>query len=200
MPCAISAEHEARLLASIYHSSHSAQWVELRARRLQQWAAPLPPFLSQLCAGLVQAGLFSAEQPPNHVLINAYERAEGIAPHSDGPSYLPTVATLSLGSSCPMRYSVLYGREGPGEAGGQLLGELLLRPCSLVVTRGLLYTQYAHCIPEAAESALAQGALLWNAEAAQAEPGSLAVREATRVSITMRHKLCERVEEEQQQS
>ena len=38
-------------------------------------------------------------------LINEYEVGEGIMPHTDGPCYLPRVATLSLGGACHMQFS-----------------------------------------------------------------------------------------------
>jgi hypothetical protein len=45
VPDAVGAAHAAALLAAIDDASHADVWVELRARRLQQWAAPLPAFL-----------------------------------------------------------------------------------------------------------------------------------------------------------
>lgn len=36
---------------------------------------------------------------PNHCLVNEYHPGDGILPHTDGPAYVPTVATLSLESN-----------------------------------------------------------------------------------------------------
>ena len=185
---AVSESHAASLLAAVDDASHEPLWVELRGRRLQRWAAPLPPFLARLAEGLVAAGVFEAGRAPNDVLVNDYAAGEGIAPHTDGPSYDPCVATLSLGAPALMRYSVLFGREGPGERGGQAVGALVLQPRSLVITSGELFTRYAHGIPEgvgaldlAEEARACGGGRLWTGEAE-----GVLERDARRVSITLR--------------
>lgn len=193
---AISPLHEVALLEAIDDVSHKHVWVELRARRLQQWAAPLPSFLDRLANDLVSLGIFTKDYKPNHILINAYEPDEGIAAHTDGPSYYPTVATLSLGSDCVMRYSVLHGREKEHEKGGQLIGEVILERGSLVVTSGVLYTEYAHSIPEKEEVVSVSKMNLWKRKNEPSEDdvknndseSILVNRLDRRVSITMRHK------------
>ena len=190
---AISPLHEVALLEAIDDASHKHVWVELRARRLQQWAAPLPSFLDRLANDLVSLGIFTKDYKPNHILINAYEPDEGIAAHTDGPSYYPTVATLSLGSDCVMRYSVLHGREKEHEKGGQLIGEVILERRSLVVTSGVLYTEYAHSIPEKEEVVSVSKMNLWKRknedDVKNNDSDSILVnRLDRRVSITMRHK------------
>ncbi len=176
-------------------------WVELRGRRLQQWGGqplpasagggvdgfcPLPPFLASIAASL--RVFFPSTNPPNHVLVNDYALGEGILAHTDGPRYHPCVATLSLGDSSVMRFSVLFGREREGEQGGQVLGELLLEGCSLVVTREECYTQYAHSIAEESESVLGS---VWNAAllSSRVAPGDRFQREGRRLSLTFRHVL-----------
>lgn len=78
---------EQRLLTDIHASR--AKWVQLSGRRLQNHggvvhakgliSAPLPHWLQQLVQRLAQStGMFAAESPPNHVLINAYKPGEGI--------------------------------------------------------------------------------------------------------------------------
>lgn len=190
---AISPLHEVALLEAIDDASHKHVWVELRARSLQQWAAPLPSFLDRLANDLVSLGIFTKDYKPNHILINAYEPDEGIAAHTDGPSYYPTVATLSLGSDCVMRYSVLHGREKEHEKGGQLIGEVILERRSLVVTSGVLYTEYAHSIPEKEEVVSVSKMNLWKRknedDVKNNDSDSILVnRLDRRVSITMRHK------------
>ena len=196
---ALAAPDAARLAAAIDAAAAPAQWVELRGRRLLQFggqplpggmrdAAPLPPFLAAIAARLVAAGVFPAAFPPNHVLVNDYACGEGILAHSDGPRYHPVVATLSLLDASVMRFSVLYGREAPGERGGAVVGELLLAAGSLVVTWGELYSRYAHAIAEERESVL--GPHLWNpCEGAQA--GDRFAREGRRLSVTIRHAFVE---------
>lgn len=187
LPDAVSAGHEAALLEAV----QGAPWVTLRHRRLQQWgglpgaggltsAAQLPPFLKSLADGLVSCGLFSALTPPNHVLVNAYEPGEGIDAHTDGPCYAPVVATLSLGDDAVMRYR---GRE----PGAPLIGELVLRKRSLVITQGALYEQFAHEIDRDISTIVGKGAETWNSEAAGAEINDVIHRQSTRISITLRH-------------
>ena len=194
----LDAAAASRLVHAI-DASPSALWVELRGRRLQQHggqplaqggvegAAPLPPHLAGLCARLVDAGIFPAAFPPNHVLVNDYAQDEGILPHSDGPRYHPCVATLSLLDAAVMRFSVLFGREREGERGGQVLGELVLRSGSLVVTWGQLYERYAHAIAEGRANVL--GGSVWNSQQAGACSGDTVERAGRRVSITIRHVL-----------
>jgi len=187
-PDAVSRAHEAALLAAV----GAAPWVALRARRVQQWggapgagglarAAPLPPFLADLAAALVAAGVFSARAPPNHALVNHYAPGEGIDAHTDGPCYAPVVATLSLGDDALMRFRA---RAPPGAP----RGELLLRARSLVVTSGEAYADWAHEI-ERAPARAGERAPLWNADEAAAAPGEEVPRAGTRVSITLRHAL-----------
>ena len=42
---------------------------------------PKKRFVDQVFGGLIEAGVFPPEEPPNHVLINSYTRGQGIAPH-----------------------------------------------------------------------------------------------------------------------
>ena len=56
----------------------------------------MPRFIHQIFGLLIETGIFPEAGPPNHVLINSYNRGQGIAPHQDGPLYEPLVAILSL--------------------------------------------------------------------------------------------------------
>ena len=47
---------------------------------------------------------FGPGQAANHVLVNLYERGEGIMPHEDGPLYYPGACILSLGGPAVMRF------------------------------------------------------------------------------------------------
>lgn len=58
---------------------------------------PLP--LQDLCDALVETGIFASKYKPNHILVNEYQPGQGILPHTDGPVYYPTTATLSIGQS-----------------------------------------------------------------------------------------------------
>jgi len=193
VPHSISPLHEVALLSAIDDISHKHVWVELRARRLQQWASPLPPFLERLATDLVSLGIFPESFKPNHMLINSYEPDEGIAAHTDGPSYFPTVATLSLGDDCVMRYSVLHGREKMNERGGQIIGEVILERRSLIITTDVLYTDYAHSIQEKEDVVSVSREMLWKWKVDNDNDDNVLgdyqiKRQERRVSVTMRHK------------
>jgi alkylated DNA repair protein alkB homolog 6 len=201
IPNSISPLHEIALLSAIDNISNKNSWIELRARRLQQWISPLPPYLERLAEDLVKLNIFEEKYKPNHILINAYEPDEGIAAHTDGPSYFPKVATLSLGSDCVMRYTVLHGREKEEEKGGITIGEVILEQRSLIITSDILYTDYGHCIPENEEVITIQRSNQWlqrqrndtneyakKEEEEKEEKNVTVKRESRRVSITIRHK------------
>lgn len=87
VPDWISHEEEAAVLERVYAvpDSDSAIWVQLKHRRLQKWGGevkapfapePLPSWLLQIGQSLVDAGVFSAEHTPNHVLINGKPRSK----------------------------------------------------------------------------------------------------------------------------
>ena len=64
---------------------------------------PLP--LQEIANQLVVKGVFDEAEPPNHVLLNAYEATQGILPHTDGPSYKSRTATISLGSDVLLKFT-----------------------------------------------------------------------------------------------
>lgn len=85
VPDWISHEEEAAVLERVYAVPDSAIWVQLKHRRLQKWGGevkapfapePLPSWLLQIGQSLVDAGVFSAEHTPNHVLINGKPRSK----------------------------------------------------------------------------------------------------------------------------
>jgi alkylated DNA repair protein alkB homolog 6 len=97
-------EAESMRIVDLIHSvpmNHS-KWVHLKGRSLQCWDGlheNMPCWLSMLCDGLVQSGLFPLEDKPNHVLINRYNCGEGILPHTDGPKYVHRTVILTLSAS-----------------------------------------------------------------------------------------------------
>ena len=194
-PNAVTPEHENELLRLF----DMAPWQKLRTRSLQQYggqpsaaglenASPLPRFLSALCASLVIAGVFNAATPPNHALINLYAADEGIFAHTDGPCYLPVVATLSLGEDAIMRYSALRRAEDTNLEDNVRVagvGDVVLRARSLVVTQDTLYSAHAHEILADADARI--GSVLFNGASSGASAGSAITRSRPRVSITLRH-------------
>lgn len=87
----------------LWQCADAGKWTILRSRQLQMCGAAvdgsdsgmkLPQWLDSVVSALVEAGVFDATGRPNNCLINRYRPGEGIMPHSDGPCYLPRVATL----------------------------------------------------------------------------------------------------------
>ena len=72
------------------------------------------------------------------MLINEFEAGAGLTPHTDGPLYIPRVATLSLGSDCVL--DLHDSATTPPRA------HLLLRRRSLNVMAGTSYTHLFHGI------------------------------------------------------
>jgi hypothetical protein len=60
-------------------------------------ALVFPEPLDSLARALVEAGVFDANTPPNHILVNEYANgSQGIMAHTDGPAYYHRTATISL--------------------------------------------------------------------------------------------------------
>ncbi|HZT79825.1 MAG TPA: alpha-ketoglutarate-dependent dioxygenase AlkB [Gemmataceae bacterium] len=74
-----------------------------RAVDLSMRLGPLPDWAAILAGWLVAEGL--APEPPDQVIVNAYEPGQGIAAHVDCvPCFTETIMSLSLGSACVMSY------------------------------------------------------------------------------------------------
>lgn len=99
---------------------------------------------------------------PNHCLVNEYLPGDGILPHTDGPAYFPTVATLSLGSHAVYDfYRYLPVQEGEtssndsakkSEKEGRPIDptpvfSLFVPARSLIVLSSEVYTSLLHSIP-----------------------------------------------------
>ena len=96
--------------------------------------SPLVGPLEEISQLLVSKGVFSADEPPNHVLLNEYQPSQGILPHTDGPSYSSRTATISLCSSVVLEFTK---RLSTNEIGTNHSGvgtiQVLLEPGSLIV-------------------------------------------------------------------
>ena len=64
----------------------------------------VPQFAQCVFDSLVQAGIFPADEPPNHILLNEYVAGQGISSHKDGPLYKDTVAVISLGDGALIEF------------------------------------------------------------------------------------------------
>ena len=143
-------------------------WRQMAGRRVQECGSrmadsgaglvleELPPWVQRVCERLLAHGVFPAATPPNSVALNQYSPTEGIAPHADGPIYIPRVAILSLGSPAVFRF---YGRQPElgrhiewnpetdtprHEARGPPIETILLQPRSLLLFRGAAFREHCH--------------------------------------------------------
>mmetsp|Transcript_25890 Transcript_25890/g.83648 ORF Transcript_25890/g.83648 Transcript_25890/m.83648 type:complete len:321 (+) Transcript_25890:85-1047(+) len=202
----VSVAEEAAMLQAVADGS-AGRWTPLRGRRLQNFGGvphpapegmvqePMPGWVASVLEELVAAGVFPADAPPNHVLLNEYEPGQGIAPHRDGPLYAPTVAILSLGSACAFDFVRNDTERG-------LLASLLLPPRGLLVFTGAAYHQHLHTVPAVAVDNSRPGRIRLDlAEEGQQPPhemggaaGSGALPppppRGRRVSLTVRRVLC----------
>ena len=133
----------------------AGRWTNLRGRRLQNLgglpkpppegmhAEPLPPWVASVCDALVAAGVFDADAPPNHVLLNEYQPGQGIDAHRDGPLYAPRVAILSLCSHCAFEFL-------RNDAARDAVCSLLLPPRGVLVFSDDAYHELLHTVPAVA--------------------------------------------------
>ncbi|KAL4941470.1 hypothetical protein BDV06DRAFT_179897 [Aspergillus oleicola] len=188
IPDFVSEEEEEWLLRKIT-TAPQPTWKTLSHRRLQTYPSPLtnsntlldsplPSWLvNPILPRFMELSLFenSPHKQPNHVLVNEYQRGQGIMPHEDGAAYYPLVATVSLGGVVVLDlYDKLQNkdninsngdndthRHGENEDSGQDdYGEsdhrrqpspthrVLQERRSLLVTRGAIYSDYLHGIAE----------------------------------------------------
>ena len=124
----------------------------------------------------------------NHVLLNEYLAGQGIMAHLDGPMFLPTISTISLGSHAVIKFYKPQQEEDAEVTGGQGLEErmvaaLLVRPRSLLVLRDEMYTRYLHGIEEITEDEITEK--ICNLTSCDIVGTKLP--RTTRISLTIRH-------------
>lgn len=143
---------------------------------------PLPSFMTtewpHVFARLAALGIFSpgltsspnkhgdkaseaSNTRPNHCLVNEYVPGDGILPHTDGPAYFPTVATLSLGSHTVYEFyryatsdtdagetpiTVEQGKKEGRPIDPKPVFSLFVPPRSLIILSCDAYTSLLHCI------------------------------------------------------
>lgn len=130
-------------------------------------------------------GIFN-DKLANHILLNEYEKGQGIMPHLDGPLFYPTISTISLGSHTVLNFF------GPIEEDSENLMTIpqkpafrvLLEPRSLFISKLDMYHKYYHSISEIEEDDLTDP-LLRNVR--NLEIGQETLKRATRYSLTIRH-------------
>jgi hypothetical protein len=168
--------------------------------------------LQDIANFLIQTGIFPADTPPNHVLLNDYfDQTQGILPHTDGPMYAPRTATLSLGRECPVLLTFTPRRQkevkeeesankkdshdANGVDDDMKSIELVLHPESLVIFQDDLYTNYCHGIEmirnkclNAMEDDDDDVVEVTSIQCLNAPPNTRIVRGSRRMSLTFRHK------------
>ena len=147
-------QEESTLIRAIESAPH-ADWTPLSGRRIQNLGGlpradgmvpqPLPPWARSLCDALVQAGVFDASTPPNHILLNEYQEGQGLPAHCDGPLYDPCVAIISLVSDGVLEF-LPEGTDDKddGHHAQRLHAMVLLRSRSLLVFKGKAYDECRH--------------------------------------------------------
>jgi alkylated DNA repair protein alkB family protein 6 len=174
IPNYVSQEEQQAMLLQLQATPDQLK-TKMKKRVVQEWGcvmcdeckqsfvpdANLPPWTEQVNEMLLYDGVFTPTTFPNNVRIHEYEVGDGIAPHCDGPIYVPRVAIVSLQSSCVMSF---YPRREPydqpmehyndtfrfdGEIAKQTpLMSLVLEPGSLLVFEADAYTHHPHGISD----------------------------------------------------
>lgn len=156
VPDVFTVDDEHKILSAIQmEGNQNNKWKNLKTRRLQLWemssmdhsSSDFPHWLQNLCNILVELKIFGQDTAmPNHVLINDYAKGEGILHHTDGPSYYPKVAILSLNSSCIMTFRKRLDSAAIGTVFNGDLFSVVLRPRSLLIFSDDIYEHYMHGI------------------------------------------------------
>lgn len=108
-----------------------------RQARRDDRIGPLPDVLQRVAIGLTREGVFA--KSPDQVIVNEYLPGQGISAHIDcRPCFGETIAILSLGSACVMRFA---------HHSSSRTVELALRPLSLLTLSGEARHEWTHAIP-----------------------------------------------------
>jgi len=184
---------EAQELLERLDTMPESTWVKLRRRRLQNHGGTphsdgmiperVPSFIQAVMDATVQAGVF--EEPPNHVLLNEYQRGQGIMPHQDGPLYQPVVAILSLAGPAMLQFWSSLEATKRNDA----TASVLCHPNSLLVFREDAYQTHWHGIEETDADVVAEHT------GNEVTVGVSVPRGARRVSLTIR-RVCRVLHEE----
>ncbi len=180
------------LVSLPYGESGIREWKTMPygKRKVCMFPDPLPPPLSIIAQHLVQTGIFTIDQPPNHVLLNEYQPSQGILPHTDGPRYASRTATLSLGSDVILQFSKRLSPDQIGTSTTDTWNHLvptpsiLLEADSWIVFEETAYLDYCHGIAMDVWEDVTDDQCL-NA------PAGVRVPRGRRFSLTFRHHIIE---------
>lgn len=120
----------------VQHYGYRYDYKARQARR-EDRIGPLPTFLEKVANRLAREGVFS--KTPDQVIANEYLPGQGISAHIDcRPCFGETIAIVSLGSACVMRFE-----HHPSSR----TVELALQPLSLLTIAGEARHEWTHAIP-----------------------------------------------------
>ena len=125
-PWQLSARHRVQVYG--YHYNHR--------QRAAYRIGDLPPWAATLAAQLHDDGLIATM--PNQLVANDYEPGIGIFDHVDQAVFGNVVISVSLGSTCIMRFT---------KAAPEASREILLEPRSALVLSGEARWDWKHGIP-----------------------------------------------------
>lgn len=187
IPNFITSYEETHILKNFY-SVPKPKWTYLSNRRLQDYGGvpsekgmipeKIPSWLDIYMSKITELNIFEGKRP-NQILINEYEPSQGIMPHSDGPLFYPTIATISCGSHTILEFS-------ENSEGRKKVCDILLEPLSLVVIKDDLYSKFLHSISERKVDTITEGCINLPLCSQKRTIGDILER-ATRVSVTIRN-------------
>lgn len=132
----------------------SKEPVEGESKAREELPTGLPEYMDELFAFLEGnvcsqfPGFAACGGKLDHVLINDYEKGQGIMPHTDGRCYSPYVFCLSLLSPVVITFQEKLKTEEIGMKEAAVLARLVLEPRSLIVFKDDCYTNALHGIKD----------------------------------------------------
>lgn len=117
---------------------HYGYKYDYRSRRacVEDYLGELPDWLSSLSSKLQADSHFASM--PEQVIVNEYKPGQGIAAHVDcEPCFGETIASISLGSACEMKFQHLQTSE---------IRTIVLQPNSLLVLSDQARYDWTHSI------------------------------------------------------
>ncbi|CAH1175839.1 unnamed protein product [Phaedon cochleariae] len=187
IPSFITSEEESLILKNVY-SVPKPKWTCLSNRRLQDYGGvphekgmipeKIPSWLELIMNKIDQFHLFG-DKKVNQVLVNEYLPGQGIMPHSDGPLFYPTIATITCGSHTVLEFS-------KNDEKREKICDLMLESCSLVIIKDDMYSKYLHSISERVEDKISDCVNIDNNYNNCRIDTSDVLKRSTRVSLTIR--------------
>jgi alkylated DNA repair protein alkB family protein 6 len=150
-------------------------------------AEEIPAYLKCYVDKINSLGIFDEKFLANHILLNEYQKGQGIMSHSDGPMFHPVISTISLNSHTVLEFT--KSRSDDYWKKYEIVPEfkLIIEPRSLIILKDELYNLYLHGISEI-ETDNFSDPLIRNIEHTSYKADvPLVVERSTRYSITIRN-------------